>query len=135
MASVNMEHIDLDEEKINYGGKWFSASALKIFIKKKVEKDEFDITGVLNALNELETALRESKELRVKVHSNVAKAYEEMAQRSQRPVGYFIRLALLEFLRKEGIASARQKKPEDFKPNVVEGVSRDDKRDVISLDY
>ncbi len=79
MAEENYK-IDIDEGKVHIDKKWYAVDELKKSIKKKVEKEEFDIAEYAAALKHLEAALENLKEYNIKLPQELAEFIDERAK-------------------------------------------------------
>ena len=82
MALEIPDNIDIDEEKIQIDGEWYSVDDLKAKIQKKVEGGDFDVADLSMSLKQLEPVVSSLKEVSVKVTLTIPKSPTPIAQHS-----------------------------------------------------
>ncbi len=87
--------IDLDQEKVRFDDTWHTAESLAARITEMLAAKDFRIGGAGAALETLQAALADARELTVKVPSSLLAAVESTAGDSGRSVGELVREALL----------------------------------------
>ncbi|RMG21203.1 MAG: hypothetical protein D6729_01210 [Deltaproteobacteria bacterium] len=95
--------IDLDGERVEFDGTWYTAEELGEKITQMISAKDFRIAKAGQALESLQSALNDAKQLEVRVPSTVLGAIEDLAQRDGRTVGAVVREALIRFIGVQGL--------------------------------
>ena len=98
--------IDLDGERVEFEGTWYSAEELAQKITEMISAKDFRIAKAGQALESLQNALNDARNLDVRVPSAVLQAIEDMAKRDGRAVGAVVREALIRFIGVQGLMDA-----------------------------
>jgi hypothetical protein len=88
-------HIDLDQEKVSFDGTWYTADELAARITEMLTAKDFRIGKAGAALETLQAALADARELTVRLPSSMLAAVETTAGEAGRSVGELVREALL----------------------------------------
>ena len=95
--------IDLDGERVEFDGTWYTADELGQKITEMISAKDFRIAKAGQALESLQNALSDARSLDVRVPSAVLKALEDMAARDGRAIGAVVREALIRFIGVQGL--------------------------------
>jgi hypothetical protein len=90
--------VDIDAQKVNFGGEWLAKDELAEKIRKMIESQDFKIGAAGNALEFLQKTMTNIQEFSVKIGSSDAVCLEKHAQRAGLETGVFIRQAILAYL-------------------------------------
>jgi hypothetical protein len=91
--SENFE-IDLDGEQVLFDGTWYAKDELTHKIKTMVESGDFRVARPSSALEALEGAVSNLREIKVRLPIETFEALSAVATRAGRPVGALLREAL-----------------------------------------
>ena len=113
MASEKEGQIDLDESRIFINGEWLSEEELKYSIKTKVSSDDFDIAPIAMSLKTLAKAIENSREMKVRLSSDMAEQLETYAKKKGETPGSVIRDAVIAFMGGEISVPKKEEKEEE----------------------
>ena len=90
--------IDLDSECVWLEERWFKKDDLVTAIKAKLESGNFSVTGLSQALEQLDAAVRNARVLAFRVPAEICDALTAHAQQTGVPVGALLRHAVAQLL-------------------------------------
>jgi hypothetical protein len=90
--------IDLDSECVWLEERWFKKDDLVAAIKGKLEAGDFAVTGLSQALEQLDQSVRNARVLAFRVPAEICDALTVHAQQTGVPVGALLRHAVAQLL-------------------------------------
>ena len=100
--------IDLDTESVWLDGAWYTRPDLARRIKEMIETGDFRLARPSQALERLEAAVSQARQLTIKLPTELADAVSSAAARLGRPVGHLIREAIAYYLAAAAAHAAAQ---------------------------